>query len=156
MKRFRFSLEALLEMRKREEEAVKLELAGKNQEIHQAEKNLRDIEKRLRVLQDEQLASREQITDVLLLRYSVSYRNKLKIDMLQTGQTIYELQNQRGDIRRRLTRATQRKRAIELIKEKRYREWLKENKLREQVFIDDVSQQGFIRKRRKKKNCSLA
>ncbi len=76
--------------------------------------------------------------------------------MLNKGQFIYELENQRGDIRQGLVKATQRKKAIELIREKRYQEWLKEFKLKEQVFIDDVSQQGFIRKRKKAKKPSAA
>ena len=76
--------------------------------------------------------------------------------MLQKGEDIYELQNQRGDIRQKLVKATQRKKAIELIREKRYQEWLKENKLKEQVFIDDVSQQGFIRKKKTAKKPSAA
>jgi flagellar FliJ protein len=156
MKRFRFSLDALLEMRKREEDAVKLALGRKNQEIHQAQGELQDLEKQLKQLQEQQHRTRETVTDVLPLRYSVSYRNKLKTDMLRKGEEIFTLQNQRGDIRKRLVRATQRRRAIELIKEKRYREWLKENKLREQVFIDDVSQQGFIRRRRKAQKPSVA
>lgn len=156
MKRFRFSLEALLEMRKRDEEAVKLALARKNQEIYQAQQELLDLEKQLKTLQEEQKKNREAVTDVLPLRYSVSYRNKLKRDMIRKGQDIYDLQNQRGDIRQRLIRATQRKRAIELIKEKQYREWLKENRLKEQGFIDDVSQQGFIRKQKTGKKASVA
>jgi len=156
MKRFSFSLEALLEMRKRDEEAVKLELARKNQEIHQAQQELVGFEKSLKQLQEEQKKTRETVTDILPLKYSVSYRNKLKLDMLKKGQDIFDLQNQRGDIRQRLVRATQRKRAIELIREKQYQEWLKENKLREQVFIDDVSQQGFIRKRKNAKKTSAA
>ncbi len=156
MRRFRFSLEALLEMRKREEEAVKLELARKNQEIYQVQNELNDFENQLQNLQAEQVKTREVVTDVLPLKLSVSYRNKLKLDMLNKGRVIYELQMQRGDVRQRLVKATQRKKAIELIREKRYQEWLKENKLREQVFIDDVSQQGFIRKQKTAKRTSTA
>ncbi len=156
MKRFHFPLQALLEKRKREENAVKLELAHKNREIFQARQELVDYKTELEKLQKDQKETRENISDILPLRYSVSYRNKLKLDMLNKGQFIYELENQRGDIRQRLVKATQRKKAIELIREKRYQEWLKESKLKEQVFIDDVSQQGFIRKRKKAKKPSAA
>ncbi len=156
MKRFHFPLQVLLEKRKREENAIELELAHKNSEIFQAQQELVDFEKELKKLQMEQKETRETITDILPLRYSVSYRNKLKLAMLQKGENIYELQNQRGDIRQKLVKATQRKKAIELIREKRYQEWLKENKLKEQVFIDDVSQQGFIRKQKTAKKHSAA
>lgn len=147
MKRFEFPLEALLEKRKREEEAVKLELAGKNKEITAAQNELLDIEKELRGLQEEEKRKRKQVKDVLPLKMSVSYRNKLKLDILKKGEDIHTLQMQRGDIRKRLVKATQKKRALELLREARYQEWLKENKRLEQVFLDDVSQQGFIRKK---------
>jgi len=147
MKRFEFPLEVLLEKRKREEEAVKLELAGKNKEITAAQNELLDIEKELRGLQEEEKRKRKQVKDVLPLKMSVSYRNKLKLDILKKGEDIHTLQMQRGDIRKRLVKATQKKRALELLRETRYQEWLKENKRLEQVFLDDVSQQGFIRKK---------
>ena len=69
-----------------------------------------------------------------------------------------QLQMDRADIREKLVKATQKKRAIELLRENRYQEWLKENKHSQQVFLDDVSQQGFIRKKRsgKKKKPSAA
>jgi flagellar FliJ protein len=151
MKRFEFPLEALLEKRKREEEAVKLELAEKNKEILAAQNELQTIEGELKGLQEEEKKRREQVKDVLPLKMSVSYRNKLKLDMLKKGEDIHTLQMERGDIRKKLVKATQRKRALELLRENRYQEWLKENKRLEQVFLDDVSQQGFIRKKRSAK-----
>ena len=151
MKRFEFPLEALLEKRKREEEAVKLELADKNKEITAAQNDILDLERKLKNLQEEQKKRRENIKDVLPLKMSVSYRNKLKLDMLKKGEDIHTLQMERGDIRKKLVKATQKKRALELLRENRYQEWLKENKRLEQVFLDDVSQQGFIRKKRSAK-----
>ena len=158
MKRFEFSLEALLEKRKREEEAVKLELADKNREIALAQGELLDFERELKELQELQKRQREYVTDVLPLKWSVSYRNKLKLDMVKKGEDIHRLQMERVDIRKKLVKATQKKRAIELLRENRYQEWLKENKHSQQVFLDDVSQQGFIRKKSsgKKKKPSTA
>ena len=151
MKRFEFPLEALLEKRKREEEAVKLELAEKNREITAAQNELQTIEGELKGLQKEEKRRREKVKDVLPLKMSVSYRNKLKLDMLKKGEDIHTLQTERGDIRKKLVKARQKKRALELLRENRYQEWLKENKRLEQVFLDDVSQQGFIRKKRSAK-----
>jgi flagellar export protein FliJ len=146
MKRFRFTLQALLEKRAREEDAVKLELARKNSEIGNAEQKLFGLKTELQAMQQEQRDTREHARDIQNLRMSVAYRNQLKLDMLDTGKTIYRLETERGHIRQRLIRATQRKKAIELIRDNRHQEWVKENKLREQVFIDDISQQSFIRK----------
>ena len=156
MKRFIFPLEALLEKRKREEDAVTLELANKNREISNAQQELYTSEEELKSLQEQQKKSRRYVTDVFILKYAVSYRNKLKLDMLKKGQDIYRLQMERGDIRKRLIRATQKKKALELLKEKRYRQWVLENKQMEQMFLDDVSQQGFIRRQRAAKKHSMA
>lgn len=157
MKRFEFPLEALLEQWKRREEAIKRELANKNREITATQGELLDIERELKNLQEEEKKIRESIKDVLPLKISVSYRNKLKLDLLKKGEDIYTLQMERGDIQKKLVQATQKKRALELLREKKYQEWLKENKRIEQVFLDDVSQQGFIRKKRiaKKKKPSV-
>ena len=72
MKRFEFSLEALLEKRKREEEAVKLELADKNREVVQAQNELIEFERELKELQERQKRQRENVTDVQPLKWSVS------------------------------------------------------------------------------------
>lgn len=156
MKRFSFSLEALLEKRKQEEEEIKLELAKKNNEIYKAKNEIIDLATQLQNLQTEQKEKRKNISDVLQLKYSVSFRNKLKLDMLRKGRDIQELYRHLANIRQRLVKATQRKKAIELMRERRYRQWHKENKHREQVFIDDVSQQGFIRKQKTAKIFSTA
>jgi len=156
MKRFMFSLEALLEKRKRAEEAVTLELANKNREIDAGQRTMQNLEQELKNLQEQQKKTRSSVTDVFTLKYAVSYRNKLKLDMLNKGQDIYRLQMERGDIRKRLIKATQKKKALEILKEKRYREWALENKQMEQLFLDDVSQQGFIRKQRAAKKHSPA
>ncbi len=154
MKRFTFSLEALLEKRKREEENVKLELAKKNKEIYEAQNELHDFKEQLSNLQNDQKQIRKKVTDVLSLKVSVSFRNKLKLDMLKKGENIQLLKKQQEDIRQKLVNAKQKKKAIELIRNKKYKEWSYANKIREQVFIDDVSQIGFIRKKNASKDTS--
>ena len=148
MKRFTFSLQALLKKRKHEEEEIKLELAGKNSEIYASQVELNEFYEQLKALQEDQKKNRKNTSDILSLKYSVSFRNKLKMDVLKKGQYIQELQKQFATIKHRLVMAKQRRKSIELIREKRYREWQKEYKLKEQGFLDDVSQQGFIRKKR--------
>lgn len=145
MKRFRFSLQTLLEVRAREEEAVKLELGEKNREVRQAREELREFHERLTDFQSSERAVRERADDIVALRHSVAYRHRLKSDLLRTGRRIQGLQLEAEAIRQRLVTATQRRRAIELIRERRYREWRREYNAREQKSTDEVSQQKFIR-----------
>ena len=146
MKRFKFGLDTLLEMRCRKEEQVKLLLAEKNRTIIDAQKEFSEIHTQLKELQNSEKLKREHVIDVTLLRYSVSYRFKLKENLLSAGQKIDDLKAQAEKIRKSLVAATKNRRAIEIIKEHRLAEWKKEYKSQEQGFIDDISQQGFIRK----------
>lgn len=148
MKRFKFELETLLTIRERAEKSVKEELAQKNAEIINAQNLFSDIEQNLRNLQNEEKEKRSDTADVISMRFSVSFRNKLKADLLQEGQTIQALQREAWIIQQRLIRSTQEKKALELLKEKRFLEWKKRNNIKEQSFIDDISGQGYIRKQK--------
>jgi len=149
MQRFRFSLETLLELRRRKEDAVKLELARKQGEVGTAREELDALARELDTLQREEKESRRKMSgDVVLMRHAVAYRHKLKLDMLAKGRQIDELKAEAERIRKRLVKATQEVRALELLRERRFAEWRKEYRAEEQGFIDDVSQQGYIRKKK--------
>lgn len=156
MRRFRFSLEALLEVRKRAQHGVERELAQKNREIFAAQSNLMGYRSQLADMQAGQKSNRAATTDIFSLRNSVSFRHWLKLAMLRKGRLIQEFQRHAQEIRGRLVEATRQKRAIELIREKHYREWLGEYRNSERAFMDDVSQQGFIRKRGRRVSPSVA
>ncbi len=86
MQRFRFSLETLLELRRRKEDAVKLELARKQGEVGTAREELDALARELDTLQREEKESRRKMSgDVVLMRHAVAYRHKLKLDMLAKG-----------------------------------------------------------------------
>jgi flagellar FliJ protein len=137
MQRFRFTLETLLELRRRKEDAVKLELARKQGEVGIAQGQLDALARAWDALQR-----------VVLMRHAVAFRHKLKLDMLAKGRQIDELKAEAERIRKRLVKATQEVRALELLRERRFAEWRKEYRAEEQGFIDDVSQQGYIRKKK--------
>ena len=145
MKQFTFSLEALLKKREREENEMKLELALQSTRIYAAKEELYTLKTELQNLQENEKLNRTLGTTLLTLKFSVSYRNKLKLDMLHKGKEITLYQNQIVIIRQRLIHATKLKKALELLREKKFKQWEKDYKHREQVFIDDVCQQRFIR-----------
>jgi len=155
MKRFYFSLEALLQKRNREEEYIKQEVSQKNSEIYDQQQQFEILQKQLTDMQKEQKHKRADVLNITDLKYSVSYRNKLKNDILKKGQDIQLLQKQLMDIKKRLIKAKQNKRAIEMIREKKYSEWFIENKRKEQGFIDDISQQRYIRKHKSEVRSSM-
>jgi flagellar export protein FliJ len=146
VKRFEFRLETLLALRQRREDEIKLELGKKIQGIMAARKELAEITEALKALQSEEKKKRPQTTSAVELRYGITYRFKLKKDILVKGRQIDDLQAQAHAIRAKLVKAKQERRAIEIVRERQYAVWKKAYRTQEQGFIDDVSQQGYIRR----------
>jgi len=147
MKRFSFKLQTLLDVRNNLEEQLKLRLAAKNREIIGKSRELKELHDRLRDLQATEKSARSGNEPVLLMRYGVSYRYKLKSDILRTGRHIDELRAEANEIRRELVEATRARRALEIIRERQLSEWKKTYRRGEQNFIDDVAQQQYIASR---------
>ncbi|HEX2957280.1 MAG TPA: flagellar export protein FliJ [Chitinispirillaceae bacterium] len=145
MKRFRFRLDVLLDIRIRREEKVKLELAEKNKEILKEQDKLNQLHEELKKLQSEELQRRKEQDSIILMNTSVAYRFKLKKDMLGVGGKIDEIQEAIYHIRKKLISATKDRKAVEILKERQKSEWLKKYRTQEQSFIDDISQKNHIR-----------
>jgi flagellar protein FliJ len=146
VKKFVFKLDTLLKVKKNKEDEIKRRLAKKNRE---AEAVRAEIEAAHAELNDFQRNVKEQRTQggecVADLRQSVSYRNALKLKLLKAGQKLDNVMVAAYGINQELIKAAQERRAVEIIREKRYEEWKKENAAAEQKFIDDLSQQMYIR-----------
>ena len=145
MKRFTFKLATLLEMRKQEEEQVKLELAEKNREIISRQDDLNKAYRNLKDLQATEKERRSESEPVMEMRYSVAYRYKLKNDILLTGRSIDDLRAEAHGIQKRLLEAVKRRRALEVIRDRRFNAWKKIYLREEQKFIDGVAQQKYVR-----------
>jgi flagellar biosynthesis chaperone FliJ len=65
MKRFRFRLEVLLDIRMRREEKVKLELAEQNKEILKQQETLNGLHEELKNLQRDELKRRQEQDSIL-------------------------------------------------------------------------------------------
>jgi flagellar protein FliJ len=148
MKRFTFKLDTMLELRKQEEEKVKLELAEKNREIIALQEELNLAYLSLKELQASEKERRSGSEPVMEMRYGVAYRYKLKNDILTTGRSIDDLRAESNTIQKRLMEAIKRRRALEVIRDRRYSAWKKNYLREEQKFIDDVAQQKYSRTKR--------
>ncbi len=146
MKKFRFALEPVLSLRERKEEQIKLQYAAKIAQIVETQKTREGIVRELQNLQESEKQNRAGAKNITLLRYSVAYRFKLKNDLLMISQKIDDMNAEAFEIHKQLIQAAKERRAIELIKERQIKQWKKEYRLNEQGIIDDISQQGFIRK----------
>jgi len=148
MKKFRFALQPVLSVRERKEEQIKLQYAANIGQIVEIQKTREGIVRELKNLQESEKQNRADAKNITMLRYSVAYRFKLKNDLLKISQKIDDLNAEAFEIQKQLILAAKDRRAIELIKERQVKQWKKEYRLNEQRIIDDISQQGFIRKTR--------
>jgi flagellar FliJ protein len=152
MKKFTFRLEALLTVKKNKEEEVKRRLAEKNNEAAESQQKIAFVQNSLRNFQNEAKAKRGGGGEsVVSMRSTVAYRNQLKLELLKEGQRLDGIMQGIFRINQELIVAARERRAVEIIKEKKYAEWKKENAIAEQKFMDDLSQQAFIRKHKTEK-----
>ena len=146
MKKFVFKLDTLLRVKKSKEDEIKRRLAEKNREAESVRAEIKGAETELKEFQTSVKEHRSEGGEsVAELRQSVSYRNALKIKLLKAGQKLDNVMVEAYGINQELIKAAQERRAVEIIREKRYEEWKKENAAAEQKFIDDLSQQMYVR-----------
>jgi flagellar protein FliJ len=148
MRRFHFKLGVLLDLKKRAEDEIKKDIARKNGEIFVSRRERVKLAERLDSFFVDEKEKRLRVLDLLSLRLSVVYRGQIQREIAQMDRRIESLAAELGQLRVRLAQARKECRVLEILKEKKLARWKKEYKKEEQVFIDDVSQKGYIRRLR--------
>ena len=148
MKKFIFTLQALLDMKLHKEEEIKRRLATKNIEAQEARRLIEETQDKLKQFQADEKEKRSGGEDIVSLRNSVSYRHDIKRELLDAGRKLDNIMVAIYAVNQELVKASQERRAVEIIKEKKFAEWKKQNNMIEQKFIDDLSQQGYIREKK--------
>jgi flagellar protein FliJ len=146
MKRFRFRLDALLDIKIRAEEEIKKELAKKNGELLKTRREIQEINGRLESFFSEEKKQRLRTLDLLALRFSISYSRQLQKDIVFRQKVMDGIMEDIEQLRIRFAKARKECRILEILKEKKLGRWKKEYRMEEQKFTDDISQKGYIRK----------
>ncbi len=146
MKRFRFRLQTLLEVKKRKEEELEIQLAEKNGKIIQTRKQLQEGCDRLSQFQAAEKCQRNASANALMLRLSVLYRHTLQRDIDEKNRRITGLKRDVQAVLQSLTEAKKETKTLNILKGKKLAQWKKDATRQEQEFIDDISQKGYIRK----------
>lgn len=139
MPRFRFPLDPLLEMRRREEEVRIREFAAIEGKRKELEDQLRSRQRELSDGRDALRGALVGAVDVVALRQQAAA--SLAVDRL-ARQTVLEMAglSQKAEAARaRLVVAAQRRRAVEILKERRLAEWKREIDRKETAFLDDLA-----------------
>jgi flagellar protein FliJ len=138
MARFRFHLEPLLTLRRRQEDLRRSTLAG----LHEARRTLEDsLRRRQHNLTHGRDALRQGLLgqiDLAMLRVEANARVQV---MRQAQRSVLELAGLGKKIERasaELIEASRRRRAIEILKERRFEEWKRTVDRREQAELDEL------------------
>ena len=140
MKRFEFSLQSILELRIREEDEAKAFLAAQEVQLQKLNLDFTHKKQELQNFQEREKENRKTADSVAELRYSVSWRNTLKIDLLKMGQQLQDIALDIERARKKLTEATIKRKSLEMLHDKKKFQWQKEYNKNEQKFLDEIAQ----------------
>jgi flagellar FliJ protein len=145
MKRFHFNLQVLLDLKKRNEDNAKRELALANSLLMQARNVLFDIEQEWNQLMEDEIVRRKEGTTAEFMGRMVSYRLDLQQRGLKQDLEIQRVMAFREKKRQLLVVATKEKKAIDNIKKRKFEEWKLRYRREEAKRIDDICQIQYVR-----------
>ena len=145
MQRFHFSLEALLRMRKREEDEKKKKLGEASRVFSLAEKELQQTGAEYDACQERETLVRTEGETVQHMRLYIQYIFDLKIRIERQKQQLLEAGRKVQEARQELMEARRRLKAIENLRDKKQEVWKKERSRFEVKLLDDLCSQQFVR-----------
>ncbi len=141
---FKFKLEKLLKIRKKEEEDLGNLYALKLKEIEKEKINLNKIK------EEENKIKKDKIKKKLIASELVQLQNYLIALKKRENEQIFkikELENEAENLKNQLLEARKRRKILETLKERQYLKYLQNEKLADQKTIDEI---GVIRHLKKK------
>jgi flagellar FliJ protein len=146
MKRFKFTLESVLQLRMQQEDEIKRRLAQVTRQIQRIKESIKQGQNSLSSLWDEERAVRVGEAHAKRFKQYVSYQHKLKLDIVSFSNTLKKLRNEAEQINKELTEARRKRRSLEQLQQQRFDAWKKNYIRQEQKYLDEVSQNRYIRR----------
>ncbi len=138
MPKFKFDLDALLKIRRQEEQRLQIELAALVHERVAIETELRRHDLKLREGRTELRAGLTGHLDVSLLRQHAVATRSGQRRAQQAVLRLAGLQRKIDSATARVAVAARKRRALELLRERRHLEWRQSLEKREQAALDDL------------------
>lgn len=142
MKRFRFSLQKVLEVRQTEEKIIQKQLAMKLREVLDARKQGQRLQEELQQSLDEKSRMEQGVFNSAIYMNHQRHLESLRDQLFENKQLIARLEEEQEEIRMKLLTKAQERKTIERLRETRLEEYRKEVKKEEQVFLDEISAQN--------------
>jgi len=151
MKKFKFSLEKVLEVKEIEEKVIQKNLLLVQNQIYEIERKIVEIAEKISIERknvSEVSSTVTKSTDIMLhYRYIESLSRETEI----CKDSLVGLRLKENEYRLQLIEKSREKKALEKLKEIKYEEFRKEYNKEQQLFIDDISiqnhrfKQGLLR-----------
>lgn len=142
--RFRFSLQALLELRKRSEDRLKMELSGKTRKLLEESSILKgyfDARKGHSLEFGSMLAKGVELGKIDIYRNFIRGTDeKIK----QTEQRISLCEDEIERARKSLAEASKKRKGLEKMKEKRWRDYLMAMERMERKLLDETATRKYV------------
>ena len=142
MKKFKFSLGKVLEIKEVEEKVIQKKLLLIQNEISETEKKIISVKENISCQRKEicilSLSVINTVEVMLYYKYIESLNNE--VEFLTSH--IKKLKINEDNIKKQLIEKSREKKALERLKEIKYEEYRKEYKKEQQLFIDDMSIQN--------------
>lgn len=143
---FRFRLERVLEVRRREEDRERIAFAEATARRARAREVLEARRRAYRRTLEEEAARASFRVDELLAR--IHHRERQLRDILEAERDLESATAAWAEARARLVEARKKRRLLERLRERRYAEWRLEEERREQGILDEVGTVRFLYRRR--------
>lgn len=140
MARFRFSLEKVLEVKRRVEEDRQALLGEAMARVDAEQERMRALQGSLEALRQDLAASLEQeILDIWHIENCRKYELKLRNDILNQARAIARAQAAAEERRLELLEAVRDRKVLEKLEEKEREKFFKEGLAREQAILDEMA-----------------
>lgn len=138
--RFRFRLERILNLRQREEDVVRLDLARVNREITQVQMEIERIERELRSTDvSRELERCKDLDPGFVVRRHQGHLTALEGSVREAREEESRLFRERSDVNARLIQARRDRAAVEKLRERALRKHRQESERQERKEMDEVA-----------------
>jgi len=143
MRKFSFSLEAVLDYRKVLEEREQEKLQKINQAILQAQNKLNLLRNEIDDCRLMAVGCQKGIIDIDKIRHLVAYIEKLEMEVIQLTLHITQLDKERTQQLERVVQAKRRREVVDKLKEKKFAHYEREAREVEQKLLDELAIVNF-------------
>lgn len=141
MKKFKFSLEKVLDVKKSEEKILQKELVVLQRELYDKENESKKIRRKINKEFKRKEKLNRKVTNSSKIMMIHKYIQNLQMEFDRTQETISQLIIKVENARQRLLEKVKEKKSIEKLKELKYEKYKKQQKKTEQEFLDEISSQ---------------